>query len=107
MKIILYIDTTDSQKTVVGIFCDNDKKYFEEKTDIQKSQNLLPLIEKTLKSEKLNLKDITEIQVNEGPGSFTGIRVGISVANALGFVLKIPVNGKKIVVPNYQSSKFD
>ena len=48
MKIILYIDTTDSQKTVVGIFCDNDKKYFEEKTDIQKSQNLLPLIEKAL-----------------------------------------------------------
>ncbi|MFH1536127.1 MAG: hypothetical protein ABIC96_03620 [Patescibacteria group bacterium] len=36
------------------------------------------------------------IEVETGPGSFTGLRVGVSVANALGFALNIPVNGKKM-----------
>jgi tRNA threonylcarbamoyladenosine biosynthesis protein TsaB len=48
-----------------------------------------------LRKNNFEVKDIKEIEVNTGPGSFTGLRVGISVANTLGFVLKIPVNGKK------------
>jgi len=36
------------------------------------------------------------IEVETGPGSFTGLRVGVSVANALGFSLGISVNGKKM-----------
>ncbi|EKD65038.1 MAG: hypothetical protein ACD_50C00208G0010, partial [uncultured bacterium] len=31
------------------------------------------------------------IEVNTHPGSFTGIRVGMAIANALGFALKIPI----------------
>jgi tRNA threonylcarbamoyladenosine biosynthesis protein TsaB len=43
----------------------------------------------------LKFKDLAKIQVKTGPGSFTGLRVGVSTANALGFSLGIPVNGKK------------
>ena len=73
------------------------------------SQVLLPMIIKILKKNELDLKDLTAIEVNLGPGSFTGTRVGVSVANALGFALDIPVNGKKgkIVMPIYEKSKFD
>ncbi len=60
------------------------------------SQVLLPLISKLLDREKMILKDIKGIEVETGPGSFTGLRVGVAVANALGFALNIPVNGKKI-----------
>ena len=60
------------------------------------SQVLLPLIEKILKVEKLDFNDLKGIEVETGPGSFTGLRVGISVANALAFSLMIPVNGKKV-----------
>ncbi|MDO8573399.1 MAG: tRNA (adenosine(37)-N6)-threonylcarbamoyltransferase complex dimerization subunit type 1 TsaB [Candidatus Daviesbacteria bacterium] len=60
------------------------------------SQVLLPLIEKLLKSQKLEFKDLKEIEVEVGPGSFTGLRIGVSVANALGFALGIMVNGKKM-----------
>lgn len=60
------------------------------------SQVLLPLISKLLDRQNLIFKDLTGIEVEVGPGSFTGLRVGVSVANTLGFALGIPVNGKKI-----------
>ena len=73
------------------------------------SQALIPLITKILKAKKISLSDLSGIEVNPGPGSFTGTRVGVSVANALGYALSIPVNGKKgkIVLPIYEKSKFD
>lgn len=60
------------------------------------SQVLLPLIDRLLKTKNLKYENLDGIEVEVGPGSFTGLRVGISVANALGFSLRIPVNGKKI-----------
>jgi len=72
------------------------------------SQVLLPLVDKLLNrmhtpgvdirnhSWSGGWKMLTGIEVETGPGSFTGLRVGVSVANALGFALGIPVNGKKL-----------
>lgn len=60
------------------------------------SQVLLPLISKLLDRKKMIFKDLEGIAVESGPGSFTGLRVGVSVANALGYALNIPVNGKKM-----------
>ncbi len=97
----LFIDTTDSQKTIVGL----GEKQQEFKTKKHKSQRLLELIDQILKKQKKTLEDITEIKVNLGPGSFTGLRVGIAVANALGWALKVPINGKKVgqlVEPKYE-----
>ncbi len=96
----LYINTSDADKITVGL----DGKRFETKARKEKSQKLLPFIDELLSSKgrsasgrkKLTLKDITEIEVNTGPGSFTGLRVGVSVANALGWVLGVPVNGKDL-----------
>lgn len=66
------------------------------------SASLLPLIEDALRENNKEFKDVTEIIVATGPGSFTGLRVGVSIANALGFLLGIPVNGKKaLVTPTY------
>jgi len=96
----LFIDTSDNTKTIIGF----DKKRWTFPTKEDKSQQLLSLINQALKKQKKNLKDISEIEVNLGPGSFTGLRVGVSVANALGWALKIPVNGKKpgeLVEPKY------
>ena len=108
IMITLYIDTSDSSKTTVALIVDEVRKEYIEVTDKEtKSQNILPLIENALQSEKLALKDLTAIQVYPGPGSFTGVRVGVTVANTLGWILKIPVNGKKIEIPVYEPSKFD
>ena len=71
------------------------------------SQALLPLILKLFRTYNPGLSsqiqsgigswdELEGIEVETGPGSFTGLRVGVSVANALGFALGIPVNGKKV-----------
>ena len=106
----LKIDTTNRLEIKVELE-DPKKGTIQRVVQKQKlgSQVLLPMIVKILKKNELNLKDLTAVEVNCGPGSFTGTRVGVSVANALGFALDIPVNGKKgkIVVPIYEKSKFD
>ncbi len=90
------IDTSNNKEVVVGFKID-DKEYVQKQAlDTRKSQLVLPMIEKILKQHELRLKDITAIEVNPGPGSFTGLRVGITIANTLGFLLKVPVNGKKV-----------
>ena len=97
----LYIDTRDNSKTVVGL----DKERLEKPTGPDKSQQVLNLINQILKENKKTLQELTEIKVETGPGSFTGLRVGISVANTLGWALKIPINGKRggeSVDPHYE-----
>ncbi len=101
----LLIDTRDSAKIKVGLKISRKTKYATSGAKILKAQAVLPLIDKILKINNLKLKDINEIKVNTGPGSFTGLRVGISIANALGFFLKISINGKKVgelVEPKYK-----
>src|SRR3989304_6769463 len=92
LEMKLYIDTSDREKIIVGI----DKKRFETIAYEEKSQKLLPFIVEVLKKEEKDIKDISEIEVNLGPGSFTGLRVGVSVAKALGWSLGVPVNGKDL-----------
>ncbi len=99
----LSIDTSSNEKTIVKL----DESEFIEDSKTKRSQIVLPMIEKLLKKANKQLSDLTEIEVVEGPGSFTGLRVGAAIANALGFALKIPVNGKnpsklEIVEPIYE-----
>jgi len=95
----LWFDTSNRDKIIINL----DGKHWEFAGENQKPQDLVGLIEKTLKKEKVNIKEIKEIEVNLGPGSFTGLKIGVAVANALSFALDIPVNGKrKLVTPNYE-----
>lgn len=100
----LVLDTTDSKKIIVGLKINNKKYVKTEKIQSNKTQIILPLIDEALKKHSVKLKDISAVQVNAGPGSFTGLRVGLAIANALSFARKIPVNGKKvgeIILPIY------
>src|SRR5258708_13553664 len=89
---ILFIDATKREEIFVELELDEvkDRKVVED----ARSENILSSIDKILKKNKVGLKDLNEIKVNPGPGSFTGLKVGISISNALGFALIIPVNGK-------------
>ena len=88
----LYIDTSSSDKIIIKL----DGKKYETEAKKEKSQKLLPFIVETLKRKNKKIEDLSEIEVNTGPGSFTGLRVGVSVANAIGWAEGIPVNGKDV-----------
>jgi tRNA threonylcarbamoyl adenosine modification protein YeaZ len=103
-EVFLIIDTSSNKKIKVGLEIAGKKNLIARALDRKKAQAVLPMIDEILGKHKIELKDFTGIKVNPGPGSFTGLRVGISIANTLGFLLKIPVNGKKvgeIIEPEY------
>jgi tRNA threonylcarbamoyladenosine biosynthesis protein TsaB len=96
MKVVLLIDTTNNKEVTVGLKIDGKESIEKKPLDTRKAQVVLPMLEKMLQEHSLSLENLTAIEVNPGPGSFTGIRVGLSIANALGFLLTIPVNGKEV-----------
>lgn len=92
----IYIDTSNNKEVIVSLKLD-EKEFIKKQTpDHRKAQVVLPMAEALLAEHKLTIKDLTGIEVYPGPGSFTGLRVGITIANTLGYLLKIPVNGKRV-----------
>ena len=95
-NITLSIDTTRREKIIVKLTIDGNEFIKEEEGASRKNQAVLPMIMQLLKDHTLELQNLTAIEVNPGPGSFTGIRVGVAIGNALSYILKIPINGHMI-----------
>lgn len=66
---------------------------FEETMLYGQAERLLPIIKNLLTQNKWTPLDIEAVTVTVGPGSFTGVRVGLATARALGLGLNIPVWG--------------
>lgn len=96
MKKILYIDTSNNKEITVILDIEGKKHEVRKPLDTRKAQAALPMIDALLKQQQVPLREITAIEVNPGPGSFIGVRVGVSIANTLGFLLKIPLNNKPV-----------
>ena len=92
----LRIDTSSNKQITVELEVNNQTKKLVEDSTFLRSEAALPAIEKLLQKNKLKIEDLEKVEVNKGPGSFTGLRVGVAIANALSFLLKIPVNNKKV-----------
>ena len=95
MQKALLIDASSNKEIKVGIRIDKKEYEMRKKIGYQKAQVVLPMIDKLLRQYVIGIRNLTSIQVNTGHGSFTGIRVGMSIANALSFALKIPVRFEK------------
>ncbi len=88
---ILAVDTS-SKICAVAILEDN-KVIDEIKLDNGKthSENLMPIIKEILDRNSLNLSNFNLIAVSVGPGSFTGIRIGIATIKPMAEVYNLPV----------------
>ncbi|MCB1320003.1 MAG: tRNA (adenosine(37)-N6)-threonylcarbamoyltransferase complex dimerization subunit type 1 TsaB, partial [Leptospiraceae bacterium] len=57
------------------------------------AERLLPLIEALLQQESIKYRDLDAVAVSIGPGSFTGIRIGLAAARGLALAADIPLIG--------------
>ena len=53
----------------------------------------MPAIEKLLRECELTPQDLTKIVVAKGPGSYTGVRIGVTIAKTMAWALNIPLVG--------------
>ena len=62
---------------------------------LELSKTIHKQMDKLLNKSSISLKDVEGIVCFQGPGSFTGLRIGLSVANALAYANGIPVVAKR------------
>ncbi len=88
---ILYLDTSSKY---LSLAVAEDNKILSQThrlLDRRHSSQLVPLIDKILKKARVSLKQLDGFCVSKGPGSFTGLRIGITTVKGLAFVLGKPV----------------
>ena len=88
---ILAIDTTSKICSVALLEDENVLDEINLDSGLTHSENLMPLVKEILEKNKIELKDINLIGVDVGPGSFTGIRIGVASVKAMAEVWRISV----------------
>ncbi|MBK7381104.1 MAG: tRNA (adenosine(37)-N6)-threonylcarbamoyltransferase complex dimerization subunit type 1 TsaB [Ignavibacteriales bacterium] len=98
-KPILAIETSDKICSVCVYF--SSSKYFEAKIELvhSHSEKLFALIDFVMKQAALELEDVSCLAVSAGPGSFTGLRIGLAAAKGISTALSIPI----VPVPTFEA----
>lgn len=86
----LFLDT-HSEKVTIGFIKDEELFVRTVESSKNHSEVCVPLLKEMLGEKKITLKDFDEILVVNGPGSFTGIRIGITIAKVIACSLNIKI----------------
>lgn len=89
---LLALDTA-TRDSAVALLCGDQVLAEIREPAASHSRSLLPLIDRLLRGAGLEIRQVEAIGVGVGPGSFTGLRIGLSVAKTLAFGLRIPLAG--------------
>jgi tRNA threonylcarbamoyladenosine biosynthesis protein TsaB len=90
MNNILTIDTSSSRCSVAVQFAGGLIERISD-AERQSAQRVLPMVSELLSESGISLAELDVIAVVAGPGSFTGVRIGVAVAQGLGMSQDIPV----------------
>lgn len=104
---ILAIDT--STATMGIALLDDQKVYTEFTTNLKKNHSvrLMPMVDQLFEEVDWRPKDIDLIAVAKGPGSYTGVRIGVTTAKTLSFTLGVPLVGvSNLEAMAYGSNSF-
>jgi len=88
---LLAIDTSTNYLNLAVTDGDRVIAKFHKKADMSHSSLLIPMIDKVLKKARLKLKDIDGFSISIGPGSFTGLRIGVTTVKGLAYAMKKPI----------------
>ena len=83
----------DSSAKAASVCIANEEKIIGEffiNTSLTHSQTLMPMTEQLLKNTEMTIGEVDAIAVNAGPGSFTGVRIGVAAAKGLAFPKNLP-----------------
>ena len=89
---ILSIDTTRSSYSL-SVSKNNNISTYKDQSDIASSETILSEINNLVLRNNIKPSDINSVIYNNGPGSFTGVRVSSSIVQAIGFSNNCPVYG--------------
>lgn len=92
-KAVLAIDSSLGGCVGAVLHADGGAEQFSLRTDRDQAAKLIPLIQDCLKRAGLEFGDVGLIVTTFGPGSFTGLRIGLSAAKALSLSLSVPLIG--------------
>ena len=90
MKSLLAIDTS-TENCSVALVHDGKLTTRDIESPREHSQKLLPFVEEVLDRAGVSLAELDGLVVGAGPGSFTGVRIGVSMAQGLAFSADLPV----------------
>jgi len=83
---------TDKPEAEIGLYDDDKQMAYEMWTaHRQLAETLHQKVEALLKKQQMDWQDIQGIVCFQGPGSFTGLRIGLTVGNALAYSLGVPI----------------
>lgn len=85
---------TDNPQAETGLFVGgNQLAYYTWHADRALAKDLLKVVHGQLKAQHADWQDVTGVVVYQGPGSFTGLRIGLTMANTLAYAQKVPIVG--------------
>ncbi len=88
---VLFIDTATSFLRVALVSDDKLVYFYNNDEGHDMSSRIMPVLDMAFKEAGFKPSDLDKIMAVNGPGSFTGIRVGLTVAKTMAWALKIPV----------------
>ena len=89
MKIL----AVDTSATAASVAVAEENKLIGEfsiNTALTHSQTLMPMVDELLKNTGLSVNNIDAVAVNAGPGSFTGVRIGVAAVKGIAFPKNLP-----------------
>jgi len=93
MSVLLAIDTA-APRLQLAVLRDGDRvETLSEDMATGQAERLFPAIDELFSRAAIAYADLTRVAVTTGPGSFTGLRIGLSAARGLGLARGIPVLG--------------
>ena len=90
---ILAIDTATQVSSVAVASADKLSAELTMQARLTHSETLMPHIEQVLKMASVKKEELEGLAVSIGPGSFTGLRIGLAAAKAMAYALRLPIVG--------------